>query len=276
MVEQLLGQMVVPGLQLSAGLIRHLYRETEVVPFFLTEYLTALSRGILQAEEKEWSLPGGVRDLLISRLAAIGETSRQLLSTAATIGRSFDFDTLREVSGRSEEETVSGLEDLIAQGLVEEIRAVAGSEVGSRPAHRRYSPAGERSPVYDFCHEKVRGLVYDEITLARRRLLHRRTAETLVARLRGQRETGALAGQIAHHYDAAGESQLAAEYFRQAGEYARSLYAHPQPLPCTKQLATCIPSWASTRPPSKPTRRRKHSTSSRARSLSWSKSRALS
>jgi predicted ATPase/DNA-binding SARP family transcriptional activator len=230
MVEQLLGQMVVAGLQLSAGLIRHLYRETEGVPFFLTEYLTALSRGVLKAEEREWSLPGGVRDLLISRLAALGETSRQLLGTAATIGRSFDFDTLREVSGRSEEETVSGLEELIAQGLVEEIRAEAGSEAGSRPAHRRSSPAGERSLVYDFCHEKVRGLAYDEITLARRRLLHRRTAEALVARQRGRRAAGALAGQIAHHYAAGGESELAAEYFRQAGEYARSLYAHTEAL----------------------------------------------
>ena len=229
-VEQLLTRMAAAGLQLPAGLTRHLYRETEGVPFFLTEYLTALSRGVLKAEEREWSLPGGVRDLLISRLAAVSETSHQLLGTAATIGRSFDFDTLREVSGRSEEETVSGLEELIAQGLVEEIRAGAGGEAGGRLAYRRYSLASERSPVYDFCHEKVRGLVYNEITLARRHLLHRRTAEALVARLRGQRETSALTGQIAHHYAAAGESELAAEYFRQAGEYARSLYAHTEAL----------------------------------------------
>lgn len=229
-VEQLLAQVAAAGPHLPTSLVRHLYRETEGVPFFLTEYLAALSRGVLQAEEREWSLPGGVRDLLISRLASIGETSRQLLGTAATIGRSFDFDTLREVSGRSEEETVGGLEELIAQGLVEEIRTGAGSEAGHRPAQRRYSPASERSPVYDFCHEKMRGLVYDEITLARRRLLHRRTAEALVARLRGQRETGALAGQIAHHYAAAGESEIAAEYFRQAGEYARALYAHTEAL----------------------------------------------
>lgn len=229
-VEQLLEQMAAAGLQLPSGLVRHLYRETEGVPFFLTEYLTALSRGILKAEDREWSLPGGVRDLLNSRLAVIGETSRQLLGTAAAIGRSFDFDTLREVSGRSEEETVIGLEELIAQGLVEEIRTGVAGESDNWSARRRFSPASERSPVYDFCHEKVRGLVYDEITLARRRLLHRRTAEALVARLRGQRETGALAGQIAQHYAAAGESETAAEYFRQAGEYARSLYAHTEAL----------------------------------------------
>ena len=120
--------------------------------------------------------------------------------------------------------------ELIGQGLVREIRASEGSEAASRAALRNYSLGGEHSPVYDFCHEKVRSLVYDEITLARRRLLHRRTAEAQVARLRGQRGTGALAGQIAHHYEAAGNSALAADYFFRAGEYARSLYAHTEAL----------------------------------------------
>ena len=229
-VEQLLQHVSVTGLELPQDMIRHLYRETEGVPLFLTEYLTALASGVLKADDEEWSLPGGVRDLLISRLALVGETSQQLLGTAATIGRSFDFDTLREVSGRSEEETVSGLEELIGQGLVEEIRANEGSEPGSRFAYRSYGPGGERSPIYDFCHEKVRRLVYDEITLARRRLLHRRTAEAQVARLRGPHEIGALAGQVAHHYEFAGNIAVAADYFRQAGEYARSLYAHTESL----------------------------------------------
>ncbi|HEX7735724.1 MAG TPA: AAA family ATPase [Ktedonobacteraceae bacterium] len=229
-VEQLVQQIPVPGFESAPELTRHLYHETEGVPFFLAEYLTALARGVLKTSEEEWSLPGGVRDLLASRLASLGETSLQLLGTAATIGRSFDFDTLREVSGRSEEETVSGLEELIGQALVEEIRAQEGGESGRKAALRSYGANGEHSPVYDFCHEKVRSLVYDEITLARRRLLHRRTAEAQVARLRGQRETGALAGQIAHHYEAAGQVAVAADYFRQAGEYARSLYAHTEAL----------------------------------------------
>ena len=115
---------------------------------------------------------------------------------------------------------------MIGQGLVEEMPGSSGSEgreIGNVPG----SQSGqERALIYDFCHEKVRNLVYKEMSLARRRLLHRRTAEALVARLRGQREAGALTGQIAHHYLAAGNTELAANYFRQAGEYARALYAH--------------------------------------------------
>src|SRR5713226_10483319 len=68
-------------------------------------------------------ISGGVRDLLQSRLVAVSETGWQLLTTASAIGRSFDFDTLREASGRSEEETVTALEELIGQGLVAEVRS---------------------------------------------------------------------------------------------------------------------------------------------------------
>ncbi len=230
MVEQLVQQLQSAEIEPSPQITLRLYQETEGVPLFLTEYLTAIMNGVITVEDDDWSLPGGVRDLLSSRLAVVNDTSKQLLSTAAVIGRSFDFDTLHEVSGRSEEEAVTGLEELIGQGLIEEIRKLHQPETGPLPAHRRHHLSIEISPIYDFCHEKLRGLVYDEITLARRHLLHRRTAETLIVQARGQHETGPFAGQIARHYQSAGKSDAAAHYFLSAGEYARSLYAHTEAL----------------------------------------------
>src|SRR5258707_790133 len=88
-VEQLVHQAPATGVALPHELGEHLYHETEGVPLFLVEYLNALARGVLKVDDEEWSLPGGVRDLLVSRLVLVGETSRQLLGTAATIGRSF-------------------------------------------------------------------------------------------------------------------------------------------------------------------------------------------
>ena len=215
---QELVQFVAPAVATSSvmrkGIIERLYQETEGLPFFLVEYLTAIVKGMLTTTNDAWSLPGGVRDLLRSRLVAVGEAAWQLLNTAAVIGRSFDFDTLKEASGRSEEETVTALEELIAQGLVEEVR----------------SGVSERAPTYDFSHEKLRALVYEETSLARRRLLHRRVAEVLVSSMRRHRENAALAGQIAHHYELAGNEPAAAEYYRQAGEHARNLYANAEAL----------------------------------------------
>ena len=213
-----LDRAAVEELVSSAGrtqdLGSRLYDETEGRPLFLTEYLAEISGGGLEAAGGEaWSLPGGVRGLLHGRLRALGETDAQLLAAAAVIGRSFDFDTAREASGRGEEETISALEALISARLIREVPHEA-----------------EEGPVYDFSHDKLRALVYEETSLARKRLLHRRVAEALAARARRLPEPGALAAQIAHHHRLAGQDREAAENYALAGEHARALSANAEAL----------------------------------------------
>src|SRR5262249_7555141 len=144
----------------------------------------------------------------------------QVLNAAAAIGRSFDFETVRAASGRSEEETIGALEELIRHGLVAEVE---GREADG-PA------AVYPGPRYDFSHEKLRGLVYEETSLARRRLLHRRIGEAFAARIRGHQEGEAMYGLIAHHLQLAGQDGDAAEYFKLAGDHARGLYANAEAL----------------------------------------------
>jgi len=199
---------------LPGELGERLYDETEGLPLLLEEYLNAIVQGKLTTGDDAWLLPGSARDLLYGRLQAIGDTGWQLLNTAAVIGRSFDFDAVREASGRGEEETVTALEELILQGLVQEVRV----------------QADEGALIYDFSHEKLRTLVYEETSLARRRLLHRRVAMAFVRRPYSSQEIGPLAGQIAHHYRLAGQEAEAANYFKLAGEHARGLYANAEAL----------------------------------------------
>jgi predicted ATPase len=207
-VEELVGH-AVPG----AGMLgTRLSDETEGLPLFLTEYLTAVEKGELDVGDESWTLPGGVQDLLRTRLLTVGEAAGQVLAAAAVVGRSFDFDTVRAASGRGEEETLTALEELTSRGLIREV----GSPVGGAPA-------------YDFDHDKLRTLVYEETSLARKRLLHRRAAVALAGQARG-RETDALAGQIARHYRLAGQDDEAARYYRLAGDYARSLHANSDAL----------------------------------------------
>ena len=155
-----------------------------------------------------------MRDVLNTRLADLNETASQLLSTAAVIGRSFDFATLQAASGRSELEAVAGLETLLASGLILE--------------RRGQSAPGESD--YDFTHEKLRSLVYESTSLARRRLLHRRVAETLAGPAPGRTDSGSLAAQIAGHYHLAGQDVQAAGYFKAAGDAARLLFANNEAL----------------------------------------------
>ena len=213
-VAELVRAIAADGVTLPAGIEERLYRETEGLPFFLVEYLSSIPGHGNWDQGTDWPIPANVGGLLMSRLAAVGETGRQLLDTAAIIGRSFDFDTLQQASGRSDEETVVGLEGLIARGLVDEVRD-GGAAAGL---------------IYDFSHEQLRSLVYQETSLARRRLLHRRVAEALVTRSRGKPEAGPLASRIGQHYRDAGLDTEAAHHLIIAGDHARSLFANAEAL----------------------------------------------
>ncbi|MFQ5943647.1 MAG: AAA family ATPase [Anaerolineales bacterium] len=203
---------VVGTLKSSAPASR-LYEETEGLPLFLAEYLAALEVGTIVAEDGEWSLPTQVQEILRSRLASVTGASQQLLGAAAVIGRSFEFEILRTVSGRSPEETVSGLEMLIAGGFVREYR-------------EQQPPLG---PAYDFKHDKFRELALTDTTQARQRLLHARAAEAL-SHMQGSSSGGALASRIARHFEISGNESRAAEYYNEAGDHARGLYANDEAI----------------------------------------------
>ena len=183
----------------AAELEQRVYLESEGLPLFVAEYLAALHGGYEPTAE---ALPPEVRDLLDARLASLGDVARQVLGAAAAIGRSFGLDTVREASGRSDEETVAALEELAGQGL---IREAAGPE-----------------PAYDFSHQKLRERVYEQTGLARRRLLHQRIATALSHR----RPEGESAALVAQHLRLAGDRVGAAERYRLAAEHAAGLHAH--------------------------------------------------
>jgi DNA-binding SARP family transcriptional activator/predicted ATPase len=191
----------------AAEIAGRLYQETEGLPYFVVEYLA------VGQNPEEWSMPQSVRDLLAGRLASVGQAERQLLQTAAVIGHSFDYGILLETSGRSEEEVIGGLERLLGSGLIRELSTE--------------SPAVELH--YDFSHQQLRSLVYDETNLARRRLLHRRVAAALQTLRRGS-HLEASAGLIADHYRLGGQDDLAADFYHRAGDHARTLYAHREAL----------------------------------------------
>ncbi|MEO6318064.1 MAG: AAA family ATPase [Acidimicrobiales bacterium] len=182
----------------AAEVTEEVVRETEGLPFLVVAYLDALVGG---------HAPADVGDLLRNRLASLSDGATQVLATASVIGRSFSFDTVRAASGRSDDETVAGIDELIARGLIDE----------------RAEPDG---PSYDFAHGQVRRFVYDRTSLARRRLLHHRVAEALLAERRPAADPASVMAAVAHHERLAGHDDRAAAHFRRAGDHARAVYAN--------------------------------------------------
>ncbi|MFL5870292.1 MAG: AAA family ATPase [Solirubrobacterales bacterium] len=190
-------------------LAHRIYLESEGLPLFVSEYVAAI--GVGEGEELP-SLPGEVRTALEARLAGLDSISRQAVGAAAVLGRRFGFDILRATSGRDDEETVDALEALVVKGLLVQ---AAGGEA-----------------EYEFSHQKLRQLVYEGVSLPRRRLLHRRAAAAL-------RPMGATEASIAQHLREAGELEEAAIHFERAADHAAALHAHADALGFLQAAAAC-------------------------------------
>ncbi len=195
---------VALGSGATPDLIDALFAESEGLPLYVAQALVAPTAGA-------GTIPGGVLALLRSRVASVGEIAGQVLATAAVIGRSFDFGTVHLASGRSEDEAIAGLDELVRRGIVREVDPSEGADVR-----------------YDFTHGRLRDVAYESLGLARRRLLHRRVAEALAAPAGLALEAGARWPLIAHHEALAGRTTEAAEAHRRAGEHARSVFANSE------------------------------------------------
>ena len=171
---------------------------SEGLPLYIVEALAAGTGAVDPSR--------GVRALLRERLAAVSETAGQVLAAGAVIGRSFDLRLVRGISGRSEDEAIAALEELVRRGLVREV-------------------ASPGETAFDFAHARLREATYEATSLARRRLLHRRAAELLGADPTSRDDTARLV-QVAMHERDAGRDAEAAAGFHAAGLRASALYAN--------------------------------------------------
>ena len=188
-----------------------------------TERLVAAAEGLplyvveaLAADPSDVpALPRGVRAMIRERLASLPPGSAQVLAAAGVVGRSVDEETLRQVSGRAEDEVVEAIDDLVRRGLLED------------------TPAG-----IDVTHGAIREVVLDGLGRTRRRLLHRRVAEAYrldVPRL-GREDLRRLV-LIAEHEQAAGRQAEAALAAAAAGARAAEVFANEQAI---EQLEAAI------------------------------------
>jgi DNA-binding SARP family transcriptional activator len=148
---------------------------------------------------------GEVERYLRLRMDGISDLGMQVLSTAAVLSGSCSFSLLKRVSGRSDEEVVDAMDELMTAGLLREV------------------PSTE---TVTLAMDALETMTYASLSLARRRLLHKRVAESLADMPRVRNDVRQTA-QVASQFQSAGDTR-AAGWFRLAGDLARSSYANQE------------------------------------------------
>ncbi len=154
--------------------------------------------------------------MLEARLAQLSPPSRELAGLAATIGREFSFELLAQVSGCDEDSLVRQLDELWQRRIIRE--------------HGTYA--------YDFSHDKLREVVYNSLSAARRRLLHHHAAQAL--EIHYAAELDPISYRVAAHYEHAGLPEKAAPFYLRAAEVARQVYANDEAIALLQRGLTLV------------------------------------
>ena len=202
----------------ARALAGRLYSWTRGNPFFVEEVLKALVESrALHEQNGSWlgweaempGLPRSIRDAVTARVNRLGASARTVANLAAVIGTRTSHDALVAVSGLTESDVLSALDELRAQSVLsEEVQSDGGI-------------------AYEFAHPLVREVLYGELGIARGRLLHATVAEALET-LYGA-DAGAHADELAYHFsraEARGLAGKAVRYLAAAGRDALARHAN--------------------------------------------------
>ena len=197
----------VLGQPASHDLIRLLVERTEGNPFFAEQILLYLRDNDLRVNElgeyepgqTGFLLPNDVRTVLIARLDRLSHDVREVVQTAAVLGREFEARLLK-----------------VMPSLGEDIDAKI--ETAARAAI--WLPLGDGR--FRFNHTLLRDAAYDMQLQARRLELHKQAAETL-ERLHAD-DLEPYFGLLAYHYEQAEVVPQAISYLEKAGDLAREAY----------------------------------------------------
>ena len=186
-------------------------------PFFVEETLKALvTSGRLYERDGTWhgweiadlDLPRSIREAVVTRLDRLSPDAQRVAAMAAVIGTRAPYDALDAVVSMPRAPLVEAIDELRAQHILDE---------------RRESDR----IVYDFSHPILRDVIYQEMGLARARLLHATVADALERHYGGAADEHA--DELAYHFaraDARDVTPKATRYLALAGRKALAKHAN--------------------------------------------------
>ena len=194
--------------------------KTEGTPFFMEEMVRALfDNGVLVHSMGGLSLtrpldevhiPATVQGVLAGRIDQLGAVEKELLQTAAVIGREFSLSLLTQVAQQNEDTLVPLLSHLQTAEFIYEQPAFPEVE-------------------YTFKHALTQDVAYNSLLSERRQEVHARTAQAIASLFHEQLNDRRLR-ELAYHSAQSGNTEKAVEYSQRAGEMALKNSAYTEAI----------------------------------------------
>ena len=179
-----------------------IFRATRGNPLFVVESV----RAGLQSTR--------VHAVIAARLAQLTAPSYEMAGIASVVGRPFSFELLEKATDWDENSVSQALDELWQRRIIE-----------------------TRGPSeYDFTHDRLREVACSELSVVRRRYLHRRVARVLADLYSADIESWS--GQIASHFEQAGMAEEAIDYYQRAAADARQRYADTEAADLLRRALT--------------------------------------
>jgi DNA-binding SARP family transcriptional activator len=201
--SELIGEF---GSEVPEHVNRKLWEGTKGNPFFLEEMVRHLGSGSADGNGAPWpvELPEGMREVIDRRLASLSDDARDVLTTAAVVGREFSIELLEELGSYDEDKLDAVVDESVGAHVIAEVPGVYGR--------------------FSFTHSLIRQTLYDGLTGTRRGRLHLRVAEALERLDADPRE-------LAHHFSLSPPTRgatKAVEYAQRAARGASAQLAYEE------------------------------------------------
>jgi DNA-binding SARP family transcriptional activator len=224
--DRLVSELLGPR-KIDPDLLEEIYVQTLGNPLYVQELAHALrEQGEIRRNQGTWMVkhravtvvPRHMREIVDSRIDALGGDARRALGLISVAGASCEFATIRDASDLDENCLVDALDQALEANLLD-----------------------ERGDSIVFRHPLVRSAVYEGLSGPRRQLLHAEIARAI------ERGAGSATGTrpddieaLAYHWTAAAEPDRAIPWLVRAADQATRLYAHDEVLDRLTQALTLL------------------------------------
>lgn len=202
------------GVELPQVLMDHIVRETGGNPLYVHE----LTRAVLETDDWKhipagasfsdlsWmKIPPTLKDSLAARVDHLGP-AKALLQLCSVLGREFDYEQLRAVSGTENE-----------AALKLELNSIVQSEL-------LLKRGSSSNPSFTFKHMLIQETAYNSLLLSKRKELHLRTARIIESEYPDIAQTRP--ALLAWHFGEGGEADKAIALWTQAARMSLQAFAN--------------------------------------------------